>query len=147
MPVESSFYKCHATKDEMVFYLAARRVRLLNFANNFDVVEGECRLSDTIDGFILPLYLLEVGFQLLLHPFFCVVLKEYRVVPRQLTVYRGGLCGVLHKLLSTRLKKGHSLILEELLTIRNVFRFYLEGKSPNSYKAANLQLGVSPRNA
>ncbi|KAH1114099.1 hypothetical protein J1N35_007477 [Gossypium stocksii] len=74
-----------------VFYLAAKGVRLPNFANNFDVVDEECRLSDTTASFILPLYLLEAGFQLPLHPFFYIVLKEYGVARKQLTIYRGGL--------------------------------------------------------
>ncbi|KAH1047101.1 hypothetical protein J1N35_037885 [Gossypium stocksii] len=57
-------------------------IRLSNFAFAFDAIEGERWLSDTEEGFLLPLHLLEAGFHLSLHPFFCTVLREYEIAPR-----------------------------------------------------------------
>ncbi|PPD91290.1 hypothetical protein GOBAR_DD11780 [Gossypium barbadense] len=50
-PAESLFYSCTTTQEEMVKLLAARGIRLPNFAYDFKMIEGECRLNDSNDGF------------------------------------------------------------------------------------------------
>lgn len=66
----------------MARHLVIRGIRLSNFVFDFDAIEGEKRLSDTEEGILLPLHLLEAGFYLSLHPFFFIVLHEYEIAPR-----------------------------------------------------------------
>lgn len=54
----------------MVSYLATRGIRFPNFAYNIEIVNRERQLIDSNKGFTLPFHILEVGFHLLLYPFF-----------------------------------------------------------------------------
>ncbi|KAH1045776.1 hypothetical protein J1N35_036560 [Gossypium stocksii] len=177
----------------MVNYLAAWGIWLPNFAYHFDIVNGERRLSDSSKGFILPLYILEAGFHLLLHHFFYTGLEEYRIAAGQLTglscVCQGcepvlknwtaNLCLNCNKfiLVRSKLSSGFdfptkwsilkesichqfqplyteiavkkverlspkcTLELKKLLSVRNIFRYCLEGRSPNGWQATDLYLG------
>ncbi|KAH1129605.1 hypothetical protein J1N35_000983 [Gossypium stocksii] len=78
-------YSSLTTQEEMVNYLTAQGIRLQNFTYHFKIFNGERHLIDSSEGLILPFYLLEVGFHLLLHPFFYTVLEEYEIMLRQLT--------------------------------------------------------------
>ncbi|KAK5811640.1 hypothetical protein PVK06_026993 [Gossypium arboreum] len=71
-------HECNTTKAELTQYLEAREILCPNSTYDFHFVHGKCHMSDNIEGFILPLFLLEVGFNLPLHSFFCLVPNEYR---------------------------------------------------------------------
>ncbi|KAH1091916.1 hypothetical protein J1N35_019173 [Gossypium stocksii] len=58
------------------YLLGSLSILLPNFTYQFEIVIGERCLSDSKKGFILPLYLVEAGFHLPLHPFFLAVLQE-----------------------------------------------------------------------
>ncbi|KAK8271012.1 hypothetical protein V6Z11_D11G234400 [Gossypium hirsutum] len=77
-------YKCLTTHEEMVSHLPARGILFPNFTFHFEIITGERHVSDSSKGLILLLYLLKDGFHLPLHPFFCMVLKEYGIAPGQL---------------------------------------------------------------
>lgn len=71
----------------MVWYLTIQGIRLSNFVFDFNFIKCERRLSDSEEGFFflfLPLHLLEAGFHLPIHLFFCRVFCENRIAQRQL---------------------------------------------------------------
>ncbi|KAH1097507.1 hypothetical protein J1N35_014428 [Gossypium stocksii] len=65
-------------------YLVVWGILNPNFTYTFCLPE-RCRLSNNTICFILPLILLEDGFPLPLDSFFCIVLNEYEIAPRQLS--------------------------------------------------------------
>lgn len=69
----------------MVLDLSIWEIISSYFTFDFLIVEGVKKLSETEKGFLLPLHLLEAGFHLSLHLFFCTVLQEYRIALGQLT--------------------------------------------------------------
>ncbi|KAH1091977.1 hypothetical protein J1N35_019234 [Gossypium stocksii] len=85
--VLAPMYKCNTNEEELNRHLGTRAILRLNFAYNFHVARGECHQSDNIEGFILPFFLLEVGFQFPINAFFCLVLNEYGTAPRQLSAF------------------------------------------------------------
>lgn len=83
--VEAKAYPCTTKYEETSLHLAVRGIQLPNFAYEFSTVEGVKRLSDTDDGFLLPLHALEASFHLPLHPFFYHLFEEYGIALGQLS--------------------------------------------------------------
>ncbi|KAA3458956.1 pentatricopeptide repeat-containing protein [Gossypium australe] len=122
----------------------------------FSIPEGSHRLCETIENsFLLPLHTFEAKFHLPLHPFFCSLLKEYNVALGQLSGFNWWIvttyfidcsrCGEVLLLVQNlllddtvaqfqRLRTGCLLVLEDLITTKNVFRYCLEGYIPNGWR-------------
>lgn len=72
-------HECNTTEEELTRYLGSREILHLNFTYDFHFIREECHLSENTEGFILPLFLLEVGFNFPLHSSFCSGAKEYGI--------------------------------------------------------------------
>ncbi|KAK5785044.1 hypothetical protein PVK06_039589 [Gossypium arboreum] len=59
--IESPFYKCTTTREDMFKHLSSRGIRMPNSAYDFVILKRNCQLSNSRNRFILSLYLLEMS--------------------------------------------------------------------------------------
>ncbi|PPS03329.1 hypothetical protein GOBAR_AA17326 [Gossypium barbadense] len=153
-------YACITMPEEIKRALILRVIQLPNFTYEFSIPSRLHRVCEAMeDSFFLPLHVLKVGFHLPLHSFFCNLLNNYRLALGQLSdasmgeVPKFSFFQHLYQLKGIdvgesagfyyffphhkRLCIGRILALEEILTTRNVFRFFLKDFSLDGWRAGD----------
>ncbi|PPD95657.1 hypothetical protein GOBAR_DD07312 [Gossypium barbadense] len=94
----------------------AKGIHVQNFTYEFSKVHNKCKLSDSSNEILLPIYLFEDGQPV-----------DNEAAEEQLNC----------------LKSSRSLVLDMLIIVRNVFCFCLENQSPNRYRLTNVVVGIN----
>ncbi|PPR96879.1 hypothetical protein GOBAR_AA23794 [Gossypium barbadense] len=124
----------------MLQVIHGQGIQILNFSYEFSFPEGPHQFKDTNDGsFLLPLHVLKTRFHLPLNPFFYHILHDYQITHEWSTpsanvcIFQQTVRTVRGKTWLGRHIAGNSLVIEDVITVKNVFLHYLKGHSPNGY--------------
>ncbi|MBA0751926.1 hypothetical protein Gogos_000814 [Gossypium gossypioides] len=136
--VEAKIVPCTTKYKEMRRSLRVWGIEIPHFAYEFSIPEGEQSLSDTSDGgFLLPLHILEARVKCKVADKFDYP-TEWSMSSQDMCLFKRTIETNYGKAQLERLRTGNPSIIKDLITVRNVFLYYVEGYNPNSINSDEL---------